>query len=68
MKNKIIYLPYLLKNIKTDVNGETVWHSNKFLNICLKIKRFFFKSKNIKEFEKFKNIKINTKYNGSNNK
>lgn len=54
----IVYLPYLIKTRKTMINNETVWHSNKFINLLLKIKRFFIKSKN----SQFPANKINSRY------
>ena len=55
---KLIPAPYVNKTIKTTVNSETVWHSNKIINILLKIKRFFYKSNNYKSHEKFLKIKV----------
>jgi len=40
-----ISVPYIFKTISTSVNGETVWYSNKWKNLLLKIKHFFFKPK-----------------------
>jgi hypothetical protein len=58
MKNGIIFAPYICKTSKTTINSETVWHSNRFINLLLRIKRFFYKSKNIKNSEKYMNKKI----------
>ena len=50
-----VYVPYKMKTVSTSINNETVWHSNKLINLFLKIKRFFYKSKNIK------NLNLNKK-------
>ena len=55
---KLIHAPYVTKSIKTTVNSETIWHSNKIINMLLKLKRFFYKSKNFKNHEKFLKIKV----------
>ena len=55
---KPIPVPYVNKSIKTTVNSETIWHSNKIINMLLKIKRFFYKSNNYKSHEKFLKIKV----------
>ena len=57
-----IYAPYVIKTVKTTVNSVTVWHSNKLINILLKIKFFFWKPKTLKRFEKYINKPINTKF------
>ena len=36
---KLIPAPYVNKSIKTTVNSETIWHSNKIINMLLKLKR-----------------------------
>lgn len=61
MENKI-YAPYIMVCTSTTVNNEVVWYKNKWKNLLLKIKRYFFKSKNIKNFEKYQNKTINSKY------
>ena len=53
-----VLAPYITKTVKTTINGETVWYANKWKNLFLKIKRFFYKSKNIKNAEKYLNKKI----------
>jgi len=55
-----IYVPYVFKTVKTDINGETVWYANKFKNLLLKIKRFFFKPKFNKDI--YLNKPINKSY------
>lgn len=55
---KLIHVPYVTKCTKTTVNSETVWHSNKIINILLKIKMYFYKSKNYKNHEKFLKMKV----------
>jgi hypothetical protein len=47
IKPGVVYLPYIMKTKSTSINGVTVWHSNKFINLMLKIKHFFFKPKEI---------------------
>jgi hypothetical protein len=44
----VIWAPYTTRNVSTDINGELVWHSNKFINFLLKVKRFFIKPKYLK--------------------
>lgn len=45
----IVFVPYIIDEPKsTDINGEVVWYRNKWKNLLLKIKRFFYKSKNLK--------------------
>lgn len=49
----IVFVPYIIDEPKsTDINGEVVWYRNKWKNLLLKIKRFFYKSKNLKNSEK----------------
>ena len=62
MENKIIYLPYVTKTIKTTVNGVTVWHSNILINLWLKIKFFFYTPKTLKNFKKYSTKNINVGY------
>jgi hypothetical protein len=57
-----IYAPYVIKTVKTTVNGVTVWHSNKLINFWLKIKFFFWKPKTLKNFEAYAAKPINAKY------
>jgi len=57
--NGIVLMPYIIKNIRTDVNGEPVWYANEWKNLILKIKRFFCKSE---DFEKYKTKKIDSSY------
>lgn len=61
MENNI-YIPYILVTTSTSINGETVWYKNKWKNLLLKIKRCFFKSKNIKNWEKYKDKNINSNF------
>ena len=62
-----ILLPYIMRTTKTSINGETVWYANKMKNFLLKIKRFFYKSKNLKNVEKYlKTSKFFILYNGKN--
>jgi hypothetical protein len=62
LKSGIIYAPYVTKTVATKINNTTVWHSNKFINLWLKIKFFFWKPKDLKRFEKYSNKPINSKY------
>lgn len=72
--NGYVYIPYVMKTVKTTINGETVWCVNKMKNLLLKIKRFFYKSKNLKNAEKYLNKPVNSsfyttvKINGDENK
>ena len=61
-KTGIIYAPYITKTLKTTINGTTVWHSNKLINLWLKIKLFFWKPKTIKNLEKYATKPIDSKY------
>ena len=62
MKNGLIYAPYNIKTLSTSINNETVWYSNKWKNLFLKIKRFFYKSENLKNSEKYLNKKVNRSF------
>jgi len=57
-----VYMPYILKNRSTGINGVTVWHSSKLINLWLKLKFFFWKPKAIKNFEKYATKPVNSKY------
>jgi hypothetical protein len=57
-----VYVPYVLKTTKTTINNETVWHSNYLINFLLKLKRFFFPSKNFKSWKRYSQKPINTKF------
>jgi hypothetical protein len=61
-KSGYIYAPYVTKTVKTSVNGVTVWYSNKMINLWLKIKFFFYTPKALKNFEKYSNKPIDSKY------
>ena len=61
----VVFTPYIIGEPKsTDINSEVVWYQNKLLNLLLKIKRFFYKSKNLKNFEKYSNKKVNSSFYG----
>jgi hypothetical protein len=61
--NGFIYAPYIIDEPKqTDINGEVVWYRNKWKNLLLKIKRFFYKSKNVENAEKYLNKKVNSSF------
>jgi len=55
-----IFVPFILKTTKVDINGEIVWYANKWKNFLLKIKRIFIKPKHSKLI--FKKKIISTKY------
>ena len=57
--NGIVWLPYAIKVASTSINGETVWHANKWKNILLKIKHFFIKPKYLKNAHIYKNKPVN---------
>ncbi len=60
-----VYVPFIIgEPEQTDINGEVVWYRNKMKNLLLKIKRFFYKSKNIKHSEKYLNKKVNSSFYG----
>jgi hypothetical protein len=61
-KSGYIYVPYVTKTVKTSVNGVTLWHSNKIINLWLKIKFFFWKPKTLKNFKAYDGKPINAKY------
>ncbi len=60
----IVWLPYITRAVKTDINGETVWHSNKWKNLLLKIKHFFIKPKYLNNDIKYSNKTIDPSYYG----
>lgn len=61
----VVFAPYIIGEPKsTDINGEVVWYQNKWQNLLLKIKRFFYKSKNLKNGEKCLNKKVNSSFYG----
>lgn len=49
-----VWLPYITKTVKTDINGETVWYANKLKNLLLKVKHFIFKPKYLKNAHFYK--------------
>jgi hypothetical protein len=55
MENKI-YVPYVMVCTSTTINNEVVWYKNKWKNLLLKIKRYFFL--NLKISKIGKSIKI----------
>lgn len=61
-KAGFIWAPYVTKNLKTSVNGLTVWHSNKLINLWLKIKFFFYKPKELKTLEAYSKKSVNAEY------
>ena len=48
-----IFVPYKIITRSTSINGVTVWHQNKFINLLIKIKLFFYKPKALKNFDKY---------------
>ena len=59
-----VWLPYITKTVKTSINGEAVWHANKWKNLLLKIKHFFFKPKYLKNAHIYKNKVVNSSFYG----
>ncbi len=59
-----VWLPYITKTVKTSINGETVWYANKWKNLLLKIKHFFFKPKYLKNAHIYKNKVVNSSFYG----
>ncbi len=57
-----IWLPYVIKIVKTTINGETVWYANRWKNLLLKIKHFFIKPKYLKNAHIYKNKVVNSSY------
>lgn len=58
----IIYIPYIFVVEKTTINNTVVWYRNRFKNILLKIKFFFYKPKSVKNFENHSIKPINTRF------
>ena len=58
----IVWLPYVTKNVSTSINGEVVWHSNKWKNFLLKMKRLFVKPKYLKNGEIYSKKTIDPSY------
>lgn len=59
-----IFAPYIPKTVKTTINGETVWYSNKWKNLLLKIKHFFIKPKYLNNVNVYKNKQVNSSFYG----
>jgi hypothetical protein len=57
-----VWLPYVIKTVKTTINGETVWYANRWKNFLLKIKHFFIKPKYLKNAHIYKNKAVNSSY------
>lgn len=62
METGIFYAPYIMKTTKFYINGEIVWYSNKWKNFLLKIKHFFYTSKNRKSFSKYQFKPVNKSF------
>ena len=61
----VVFVPYIIGEPKsTDINGKVVWYRNKWKNLLLKIKWFFYKSKNLKKAEKNLKKKVNSSFYG----
>jgi hypothetical protein len=58
----IIYVPYIFKTTRTTINNVTVWYSNKFINMLIKIKHFFYTPKELKNFKRYSNKTIDSKF------
>ena len=61
-KEGYVWLPYIIKTVRTDINGETVWYANKWKNLLLKIKHFFIKPKYLKNAHLYSKKTINAKF------
>jgi len=59
-----IYVPYIIVNVATSINGEVVWYRNKWKNFWLKVKFLFVKPKYLKHVKKYSEKTINPKYYG----
>ena len=59
-----IFVPYIMHTRSTSINGVTVWHHNKFINLLIKIKLFFYKPKALKDFGKHSKKTVNKDYYG----
>ncbi len=57
-----IYVPYIFSTKSTSINGVTVWHRNKFINLLIKIKLFFYKPKSLRSFKNYSNKTLNKNY------
>jgi hypothetical protein len=58
----IVYVPYIMETTSTSINDTTVWYKNKWKNLWLKIKFFFKKPNDLKQFEKYSKKPINSKF------
>jgi hypothetical protein len=57
-----VFVPYVMETTSTSINGTAVWYKNRWKNLWLKIKFFFRKPKDLKEFEKYSKKPINSKF------
>lgn len=64
-KTGFIYAPFIMKTRSTNINGVTVWHSNRLLNFWIQVKFFFWKPKALKNFERYATKPVNPKYYGT---
>lgn len=62
LKSGYIWVPYVIVNRSTSINGEVVWYKNKWKNLLLKIKFFFIKPKYFKNSDIYSKKTINPKY------
>lgn len=64
-KPGIVFVPYLMKCHSSKINNITVWHSNKFINLLIKIKHFFYTPKALRNFRKYSNKQVNRNFYGT---
>ena len=60
--NEYVMSPYITKIVKTSVNGETMWYANKWKNTLLKLKHFFYKTKNHRRFLELSKKKVDASF------
>ena len=54
-----IWMPYIPKVVSVMINSETVWYSNKWKNLLLKIKRIFIKPEYLKNIPRYTSKPVN---------
>ena len=57
-----VFVPYVMETTSTSINGTAVWYKNRWKKLWLKIKFFFRKPKDLKDFEKYYKKHINSKF------
>lgn len=58
----IVMAPFISRIDSVYINGEVTWYRNKWKNILLKIKHFFFKPKYLKLLPRYKDKPVNPNY------